>query len=260
MSKLSKKNKIAIVIAGAVALTSTISVSAAEVTKLQKADATIQKAAAKSQEKVNTLYDQAQNLVFDYRQVIDDTDSIRAYNDYVASLVADQETKIAAVQTDIIGIDKTRQGLVPLMFNMIDSIDQFVSLDLPFDRKERQDRIAYLREMMGDSDVSTAEKYRKVLEAYQIEMDAGRTSVVHQGKEIIDGVALTVDVLQVGRVALLAQTLDSQKTWVWNKGNKGWELLGEEWRRPISNAIKIVRGDKSPDLIKIPVPAVGSTK
>jgi len=261
MSKLSKKTRIAISIAGAVALTTTFAASAAdEVKKLQSADATIQKTAAASQTKVNKLYSQAQDLVFDYRQVVDDTDNLRAYNDYVASLVADQETKIAGVQADISGIDKTRQGLVPLMFKMIDTIEEFVSLDLPFEKKEREDRIAFLKEMMIDSDVSTAEKYRKVLEAYQIEMDSGRTSQVYQGKENIDGTALTVDVLQVGRVTLVAQTLDSKQTWVWNKESKGWDVLGEEWRRPIRNAIDIVRKDKSPDLIKIPVPAKGSAK
>ncbi|MDP2559944.1 DUF3450 domain-containing protein [Psychrobium sp. 1_MG-2023] len=261
MSKLSKKNKIAMAIAGAVALTTTFTASAnTEVKKLQAADTAIQKAAEKSQEKVNKLYDQAQNLVFDYRQVIDDTDNLRSYNDYVATLVADQEAKIAGVQADIDSIDKTRQGLVPLMFKMIDTIEEFVSLDLPFEKKERADRIAFLKEMMVDSNVSTAEKYRKVLEAYQIEMDSGRTSQVYQGKESIGGVELTVDVLQVGRVTLVAQTLDSKRSWVWNKEAKGWDELGEEWRRPIRNSIDIVRKDKSPDLIKLPVPAVGSAK
>lgn len=261
MSKLSKKTRIAMSIAGAVALTTTFAASAAnEVTKLQQADATIQKAAAKSQEKVNTLYSQAQDLVFDYRQVVDDTDNLRAYNDYVATLVADQEAKIAGVQADINGIDKTRQGLVPLMFKMIDTIEEFVSLDLPFEKKEREDRIAFLKEIMVDSNVSTAEKYRKVLEAYQIELDSGRTSQVYQGKENINGTELSVDVLQVGRVTLVAQTLDAKQTWVWNKESKGWDELGEEWRRPIRNAIEIVRKDKSPDLIKVPVPAKGSAK
>jgi hypothetical protein len=260
MSKLSK-NKIAIAIAGAVALTTTFAASATdEVKKLQKADATIQTAAAKSQVKVNKLHDQAGDLVFQYRQVVDDTDGLRSYNDYVASLVADQQSKINATQEDINGIDKTRQGLVPLMFKMIDSIETFVALDLPFEKEERHDRIAFLKEMMLDSDTSTAEKYRKVLEAYQIELDSGRTSQVTQGKESIDGKELTVDVLQFGRVTLVAQTLDSKQTWVWNKTSKSWDTLGEEWRRPIRNAIDVVRGDKSPNLVKLPVPAVGSAK
>lgn len=260
MSKLSK-NKIAIAIAGAVALSTTFAASATEeVKKLQKADGTIQTAAAKSQQKVNKLQEQAGDLVFEYRQVVDDTDGLRKYNDYIASLVADQNDNIQSIETDIAGIDKTRQGLVPLMFKMIDTIEQFVSLDLPFEKEERADRIAYLKVMMHLSNVSTAEKYRKVLEAYQIELDSGRTSQVTQGKETIDGKELTVDVLQFGRVTLVAQTLDSKQTWVWNKNAKKWDSLGDEWRRPIRNAIDIVRGDKSPNLVKLPVPAVGSAK
>lgn len=260
MSKLSK-NKIAIAIAGAVALTTTFAASAAEdIKSLQKADATIQKAAANSQKKVDKLHEQAGDIVYDYRQVIDDTDGLRSYNDYVASLVADQEQKIKATQEDINGIDKTRQGLVPLMFKMIDTIEEFVALDLPFEKQERHDRIAYLKEMMVNSKVSTAEKYRKVLEAYQIELQSGRTSQVTQGKETINGKELTVDVLQFGRITLVAQTLDSQQTWVWNKNSKNWDDLGEEWNRPTRNAIDVVRGDKSPNLVQLPVPAVGSAK
>ncbi|NRA71148.1 MAG: DUF3450 domain-containing protein [Gammaproteobacteria bacterium] len=260
MSKLSKKNKIAIALVGVFALTTSYTASAANVETLQKADTAIQKAAEKSQGKVNKLFDQAQNLVIDYRQVVGDTDGLRAYNDYVASLVKDQESKIALVQTDIDGIDKTRQGLVPLMFKMIDTIDEFVALDLPFDKAERKDRIAFLREMMVDSNVSTAEKYRKVLEAYQIELDSGRLSTVTQGKQLIDGADITVDLLQVGRIALVAQTLDSKNTWVWNKTSNGWDVLDDSWRRPIREAIGVVRKDKSPALIKLPIPAVGSAK
>lgn len=246
--------------AGAFALATSYTASAEKVETLQKADTAIQKAAVKSQGKVDKLFDQAQNLVIDYRQVVGDTDGLRAYNDYVASLVADQNTKIAGVEADIAGIDKTRQGLVPLMFKMIDTIDEFVSLDLPFDKQERTDRIKFLREMMLDSNVSTAEKYRKVLEAYQIEMDAGRFSTVSQGKQSIEGAEITVDLLQVGRIALVAQTLDSQNTWVWSMTNNGWERLDDSWRRPIRDAIGVVRKDKSPDLILLPVAAVGSAK
>ena len=260
MSKLSKKSKVAIALVGAMALAGTNLVSAESLKDVQKADNTIHKASAKSQEKVNKLYEQAQNLVFDYRQVVDDTDNLKAYNDYVATLVADQESKIQSLQNDIAGIDKTRQGLVPLMFKMIDTIEEFVALDLPFEKQERADRIAFLREMMVDSNVSTAEKYRKVLEAYQIELDAGRTSQVYQGKENIEGADITVDVLQFGRISLVAQTLDSKKSWVWDKASNSWKALGEEWRRPIRVAIDVVRKDRSPELIKLPIAAVGSAK
>lgn len=260
MSKLSKKNKIAIAMAGAFALATTFTASADKVAELQKADTVIQKTAAKSQVKVEKLFDQAQNLVIDYRQVVGDTDGLRAYNDYVAALVADQVAKIGLIQADIDGIDKTRQGLVPLMFKMIDTIGEFVAIDLPYDKAERLDRIQYLRDMMIDSNVSTAEKYRKVLEAYQIELDSGRLSTVSQGKQSIEGSDVTVDLLQVGRIALVAQTLDSQNTWVWNKNSTAWERLDDSWRRPIREAIGVVRKDKSPALILLPVPAVGSTK
>jgi hypothetical protein len=264
MSKLSKKNNIALVMACAAAFTVSLaspSVAWAQsVEQVLRTGSAIHQRAAVSQVKIDKVFDQTQNLLNDYRQVVSDTDALRAYNDYVAALVTDQQSKLSAVAADIEGIDKTRQGLVPLMLKMIDSIDDFVALDLPFEREERADRIGYLREMMVDSNVTTAEKYRKVLEAYQIEMDAGRFSAVTQGKQLIDGIELTVNTLQVGRIALVAQTLDVKKTWVWNVKDKAWQALDDSWRRPIRDAIAIVRKDKSPALILLPVAAVGSVQ
>ena len=237
----------------AVMVTSTVS-AAQSLEQVQRTDRTITQRSQASQVKVDKLFDQTQNLLNDYRQVVSETDALRAYNDYVAALVADQQLKLAGINADIDGIDKTRQGLVPLMLKMIDSIDEFIALDLPFERQERSDRISYLRQMMLDSNVSTAEKYRKVLEAYQIEMDAGRFSVVSQGKQ------LTVNSLQVGRIALIAQTLDSQKTWLWNRQQKAWQVLDDSWRRPIREAISVVRKDKSPELILLPIAVATETQ
>jgi len=260
MSKLNRKMNIRLAAASiAVMVTSTVS-AAQSLEQVQRTDRTIAQRAQASQVKVDKLFDQTQNLLNDYRQVVSETDALRAYNDYVAALVADQQLKLAGISADIDGIDKTRQGLVPLMLKMIDSIDEFIALDLPFERQERSDRISYLRQMMLDSNVSTAEKYRKVLEAYQIEMDAGRFSVVSQGKQLIDGVQLTVNSLQVGRIALIAQTLDSQKTWLWNREQKAWQVLDDSWRRPIREAISVVRKDKSPELILLPIAVATETQ
>jgi len=260
MSKLAQNKHTALIIASFAVMMTTSAVSAESLQQVQRTDRTIQQRSAISQVKVDKLFDQTQNLLNDYRQVVSDTDALRAYNDYVAALVADQQLKLSGVEADITGIDKTRQGLVPLMLKMIDSIEEFVALDLPFERQERNDRITYLREMMVDSNVTTAEKYRKVLEAYQIEMDSGRFSTVSQGKELIDGAQLTVNILQVGRIALVAQTLDSQKTWLWDRNKRDWQALDDSWRRPIRRAIAVVRKDKSPQLILLPVAAVGGTQ
>ena len=49
------------------------------------------------------------------------------------------------------------------MIRMIDGVEQFVELDLPFLLKERRARVSRLRDMMDRADVAVSEKFSQVL-------------------------------------------------------------------------------------------------
>ena len=87
---------------------------------------------------------------------------------------------------------------------------QFVDLDVPFLLEERKERVAKLNELMERDDVTVAEKFRKVTEAYQIEMDYGSTIEPYKDTVNIDGGTREVDFLRVGRVSLIYQSQDGQ--------------------------------------------------
>ncbi len=53
-----------------------------------------------------------------------------------------------------------------------------------------------------------AERYRRLLEAYQIELDYGRTMISYKGK-LEDG--READFVRVGRVSLLYRTADGEE-------------------------------------------------
>ena len=116
---MSKRTLIASTVMGAFALTGS-AVSADTLEDLHKEEAKIHAAAAKSQEKINTLFEQSQELLVEYRQTVDETENLKIYNDYIASLVADQQRGIDSLQRQIDSIEQTKQGIVPLMFRMID--------------------------------------------------------------------------------------------------------------------------------------------
>lgn len=116
---------------------------------LHNAEDKIHKAGAKSQAKVDDLYEQGQVLFAEYRTVVDETENLKVYNDYVATLVDDQQARIDSFNSQIQEIENTKKNVVPLMFKMIDTLEAFVQADVPIRKQERLERVAKLRENMA---------------------------------------------------------------------------------------------------------------
>ena len=252
---MSKRNLIASAVAGALALGSSAVVSADPLNELHKEEARTFAAAAKSQEKINNLYEQSQELFVEYRGVVDETENLKVYNDYVSTLVEDQQRSIDSLQTQIDGIDGVKRGIVPLMFRMIDSLEQFIDLDVPINLDERKARVERLRDVMANSNVTTSEQFRQVIESYQIENQYGGTIQAYQGTLDFEGTEITVDFFNLGRTALLALSLDGKSAWVWNNDTRAWQQLGAEYINPVVIAVRMAKKLLPADLLKLPIKA-----
>lgn len=258
MSKLSKKSLIATTIIGALAFSVSNFAAADVLTELQKAEAQIFKASSKSQSKIDNIYQQTQELLAEYRNTVDEADVLKGYNDHVQLMVDDQKANIQSLQNQIAGIDKTKQGVVPLMYKMIDTLEKFVDLDVPMNIDARKERIAGLRDVMGDSDVSVSEQFRLVLEAYEIEANYGTVFGVYQGELDLGDRMITADFVHMGRISFVAQSLDMKNAWVWNNEKRGWDALGDEYLKPVTDAVRMARKQLPLDLAKLPVFAAGA--
>ncbi len=258
MSKVSKKSLIATAMVGALALAGSNIAAADALTDLQKAEAKIFKQSAKSQQKINSIYEQTQDLLAEYRNTVDEADVLRGYNDHVQRMVDDQIVNVASLQKQIDSIDEFKQGVVPLMYKMIDTLDTFIKLDVPMNIERRQERVANLRAVMDDSNVTTSEQFRLVLEAYEIEAGYGSIFAAYQGEIDLGGRTLTADFVHMGRVSFVAQSLDAKHSWLWNNQTRAWEELGDEYLKPISDAVQMARQQIPMDLTKLPVFAAGA--
>lgn len=258
MSKVSKKSLIATAMVGALALAGSNIAAADALTDLQKAEAKIFKQSAKSQEKINSIYEQTQDLLAEYRNTVDEGDVLRGYNDHVQRMVDDQQVNLVSLQRQIDSIDEFKQGVVPLMYKMIDSLDKFIELDVPMNLERRKDRIANLRDIMDDSNVTTSEQFRLVLEAYEIEASYGGIFDAYQGELDLGDRKLTADFVHMGRIALVAQSLDAKNSWLWNNETRAWEKLGDEYLKPITDAVRMARKQLPIDLTRLPVFAAGA--
>jgi len=258
MSKVSKKSLIATAMVGALALAGSNIAAADALTDLQKAEAKIFKQSTKSQAKINSIYEQTQDLLAEYRNTVDEADVLRGYNDHVQRMVDDQKANVVSLQRQIDSIDEFKQGVVPLMYKMIDTLETFINLDVPMNIDRRNARVANLRAVMDDSNVTTSEQFRLVLEAYEIEAGYGTIFDAYQGEIDLGGRTLTADFVHMGRIAFVAQSLDAKHSWLWNNDTRAWEELGDEYLKPITDAIRMARKQLPMDLTKLPVFAAGA--
>ena len=216
-----------------------------------------QKEIVDSQKKVETIAIKTKDMVKQYRDTIRKSDSINTYNKQLAKLIRQQKNELASIQRQLDNVDETQRSIVPLMLKMIDTLEQFISLDLPFLQNERQNRVAFLKEIMDRPDVNLPDKYRRIMEAYQIEIEYGRTIETYTDTVTMDGQEYTVDVLRVGRLLLAFQTLDGSQSGTWDKQSKSWQKLSSEFDRSINKGLQIAKKQAPPELIKLPISAAG---
>ena len=252
---MSNRTQIAACILSALAFTSASTAFAGPLDDVQKEERKIQVAAAKSQEKINGLFEQSQELLVDYRAVVDQTENLKIYNDYLARLVADQQRVVNSLQTQIDSIEETKQNIVPLMGRMIDSLEKFINLDVPINKTERLARVDRLRDVMGNSSVTVSEQFRLVLDAYSIENEYGNRIASYEGEIQVNGEDVSVEFFNLGRTALLALTLDQQTAWAWDNDTRAWQELGGEYLDSVIQATRMAQNLVPQDLIKLPIKA-----
>jgi len=211
------------------------------------------KAAVSTQNTVDKLVDETSDMAQTYQLKLQSIDSLKSYNASIEGYIRRQEVEMASIQKQMDGIDDTERAVIPMMEDMIDTLDQFIHLDVPFLIAERENRVNFLQEMMLRVDVSNSEKYRKILEAYQIENDYGSSVESYEEKITSGGEEKTVDFLRFGRVALVWQSRDEETRAYWNNSSRSWESLGDEYRRSIRDGIKMARGQANLDLITLPI-------
>lgn len=213
-------------------------------------------AGAAEQRQIEQVADETLEVVGEYKSVSKVVDGLKIYNSLLQRQVDNQINEIEALSTSIDNVSLIERQIVPLMTRMIDSLEGFIQLDTPFLVNERNERIARLREMMERSDVTAAEKFRQVIEAYQIENEYGRTIEAYKGSVELDGNPQEVDFLRIGRVSHTYQSVGGQHTGGWDPNTRSWlPLSPETYQNQVAAGLKVARKQVAPDLITVPVPA-----
>ena len=211
-------------------------------------------AGAAEQRRVEQIADQTANLLNDYNTVAKVVDGLVTYNALLQRQIDNQEQEMAALEESIKNVALIERQIIPMMTRMLDSLEVFIDLDTPFLVEERHERLERLRGMMERSDVSAAEKFRRVVEAFQIENDYGRTIEAYKHAVTVDGKEVEADFLRVGRISLAYQTVGGGTTGAWDKeAGQFIKLDDSEFKNQVTHGLRVARKQVAPDLLVVPV-------
>lgn len=222
---------------------------------LQKQES-IAQSAALSQQRIDALADQTADDLQAYRTASQRLESLTIYNQQMVKLLASQQGEITSIQRQTSEIDNIETGALPLMLKMTETLTALVKADVPFLKDERHERIANLQSLIDRADVTAGEKYRRIMEAYLVEVEYGRTIEAYRGELVASGGdARTVDFLRMGRVGLYYQTLDGNETGNWNAQQGVWQKLDSSYRVSVRDGLRMARKQMPPELLKLPINA-----
>jgi len=225
-----------------------------QVTRVIEAEDVILRQALESQTRVDVMADETLRLVQAYRDLLREKENLAVYNDNLEEMVRSQEAEMVSLRRQIEDIKVTQREIVPLMLRMLDGLEAFVAADLPFLIEERMARVEGLRALMRRADVDIPEKFRQIMQAYQIEADFGRSIEAFQGELVADGGPVrSVEFLRIGRLVLAYQTLDRNESGYWDARSQSWTPLEAKHNQSIRQGLRIAARQAAPELIQVPV-------
>ena len=213
-------------------------------------------AAKASQAKIDRLADETASLLSDYKTVMKQVDGLKVYNARLERQIANQEKRIRDIDASIEEVSVIQRQIPPLVTRMLDGLEQFINLDMPFDLDTRLGNIEAVRANMDRSDVTSAEAFRQVLELYSIELQYGRGIEAYTDTIELGGAEREVDILRIGRVALVYQSTDGAETGAWNKDSQSWEELSAgDYAAAVRKGVRIAKKQATIELLNMPVSA-----
>ena len=209
--------------------------------------------AVASQARVEALDDEALGLISEFHTEADRLEDLTTYNANMRELLTSQAQEKGRLERELDEIAVVRQAIVPLMVEMVDVLERFVALDQPMLVAERSARLQALRANLTRSNVDIAERYRRVIEAYQVEAEYGQSIEAYEGPVRVGDRDLTVDFLRVGRVGLFYLSLDRNEAGTWNRSSRSWEPVGSEHLDALDYAVRVARKQAPPNLVRLPL-------
>ncbi len=209
---------------------------------------------ATSQQRIDQLDDQTARLLNDYRANLKQLEAARRYNASLNRNIDAQNREIARLTEDIENVEGLQRAMQPLMEQMAETFGDIVNADLPFLIEERATRAARLQSILDDPSMTVAQRYRLIVEAYQIENEYGRTIGTKAGTIGEGENALTGDFLQIGRIALIFKTPDDSVLRIWDTAENAFvDLDRGKYLQDVKFGLRMAKEQTAPNIMFVPV-------
>ncbi|WP_394186380.1 DUF3450 domain-containing protein [Pseudoalteromonas tetraodonis] len=211
--------------------------------------------AAQSQTKIDKIADSMQGRLQQFKTLNKEIDGLAVYNAQLTKQLNNQIEEMESLNLSMDQVSIIERQITPLMLRMITGLEQFVALDVPFLKQERKQRLESLNAMMERADISSSEKFRRVLEAYQVEVDYGRTIETYTALLDVDNKEREVDFLRIGRLELIYLTRDGKQAGSWDQKSQSFVALPDSTISQINKGLRIARKQLAPDMLTLPIHA-----
>ena len=219
------------------------------------ANSSLRQSAVRAQEQVDSISGTRIDLLAEYRKVQKELDIQKLYNAQIEAQIRVQEAKKLELRQSILHADRLQQQIPPLSAKMLESLESYIKLDLPFKTEARLEQVGRVRQSLNSADIKPSEQLRQILELYDIEMQYSRTIDSFDEFIEIDGEPREVSVLRWGRMALIYLSLDETEVGIYDADQGFWRRLPTNFRNAVRQGLRMARKQASLDMLLLPVPA-----
>jgi vacuolar-type H+-ATPase subunit I/STV1 len=212
------------------------------------------------QKRIDSLDAESKKLTNEYKDTIVEYEILKNYDDQLEKITESQFVEIKSFIEQIESLDETNKYVLPLLERMVVALRELIEIDVPFLIDERMARLQELESILYQANFTTAEKFRKIYEAYQIENEYGRTIEAYSSSISVDGIVLAADFFRLGRLNLFYRTPDGKETGYWNANIKDWQHEGSSLNANLKSALDIANRQSPPNFINLPLKPVDTNE
>jgi hypothetical protein len=172
----------------------------------------------------------------------------RKTSEYLETL----ENKIADLREKALEMERINRELLPILDQGLESLAACVQGDPPFDKAGRLGRVEDAAHILNDYDAGLLVKTRTLFDALAREVDVGYSVDIQETEIDIEGRSTRVKLMKAGRVGLYALSMDAEKAYVWDAGQKIF-LPVDGSVREIDEAVQIVERIRIIELTRLPM-------